>query len=137
MRIPAALVPFVLAALGACSSGPPPAATTPAQTAAAPAGGRSFIAGDWAVQYIEQGNTSTGTLRIIQSVGGYSGMLQLDTASQPYYVNSVTVSQAHFLIRITTRDGDATIEGNQRTPTELEALFNGRHNQGRMILDRR
>ncbi len=141
MRIPAPLLPFGVGAAVciACSRAPQPAATAPVSAnaaAAAPAVG-TFLVGDWAVRYTEQGSTTTGTMRITLTGNGYGGILQLDTASQPYRIRSATVDNEHFVIRLSTTDGDATIEGNRRTPTELEALYNGQHNQGRLIADRR
>ncbi len=141
MRIPAPLLPFIAGAAlcGACSHAQSPAATTPqpAAATATPQGGASFLVGDWAIRFVENGQTTTGSMRVMLTRNGYGGILQLDTASQPYYIRSATVENAHFVINLSTTDGDATIEGNQRTPTQLEALYNGRHNQGRLVADRR
>jgi hypothetical protein len=142
MRIPSPFFPLALcaAAIAACSQAPQPATPAP-QAAGAPgpaaAPGQPSVAGDWSVQLLVQGRPTNGTMRIAQSGEGYAGFLQLDTASQVSNVRAATVQGDHFVIMLTTPDGDARIEGNLRTPVLMEALYNGRHVSGRFVANRR
>ncbi len=138
VRLP--LFPLMLsaAALAACSSTPQPATPAPQPAAAAAAGaGGASLAGDWAVQLQVQGQNSNGTMRITASGSGYTGILQLDTASQVSSIRSLNVEGSHFVAVLTTPDGDATIEGNLRTTALMDAMYNGRHVSGRFIASRR
>jgi hypothetical protein len=142
MRNPSARFPFALcaAAIAACSHAPPPATPAP-QAAGAPAPaaapGQPSLAGEWTIQLQVQGRSVNGAMHIAQSGEGYAGFLQLDTASQVSNVRSATVQGDHFVIMLTTPDGDARIEGTLRTPVLMEALYNGRHVAGRLIANRR
>ncbi len=139
MRITSAARPLVFcAALAACGGAPQPGTPAPQTTGAAGAApGQSSLAGDWAVQLQVMGQSSNGTMRITATGGGYSGILQLDTASQVSAIRSVTVEGDHLVAILTTPDGDARIEGNLRTPALIEAMYNGRHVSGRFIANRR
>jgi len=142
MRIPSlwSTLPLCTAIIAACSSAPQPGTPAP-QAAGAPsaaaAPGEASLAGDWAVQLQVQGRASNGSMRITPSGTGYTGILQLDTASQVSSIRSVNVEGTHFMATLTTPDGDATIEGNLRTPVLMEAMYNGRHVTGRFIANRR
>jgi len=140
MRIPSlrSTLPLCAALLAACGGAPQPG--TPAPQAAAPAAaatGGAVLVGDWSVQLQVQGQASNGSMRISQTGAGYTGILQLDTASQVSSIRSVTVDGAHFVAVLTTPDGDARIEGNLRTPVLMEATYNGRHVTGRFVANRR
>lgn len=140
IQFPRSTLPLCAAMLAACGGTPQPATPAP-QPAAAPsaaaAPGEASLAGDWAVQLQVQGRAANGSMRITQTGGGYTGILQLDTASQVSSIRSVTVEGAHFVATLSTPDGDATIEGNLRTPVLMEATYNGRHVSGRFIANRR
>ncbi len=139
MRIThAARLLVVSAALAACGGTPQPGTPSPQTTGAAAATpGQSSLAGDWAVQLQVMGQSSNGTMRITATGGGYSGILQLDTASQVSAIRSVTLEGDHLVAILTTPDGDARIEGNLRTPALIEAMYNGRHVSGRFVANRR
>jgi hypothetical protein len=138
IRLPLFSLTLGAVALAACGGTPQSGTPTP-QPAAAAAGapGQATLAGDWAVQLQVQGQASNGTMRLSPSGGGYTGIFQLDTASQVSSIRSLTVDGTHFVAVLTTPDGDATIEGNLRTAALMEAMYNGRHGSGRFIASRR
>ncbi len=141
MSIPSAAVGIALCAAvaAACSHAPPPAGAPP-QPAAAPssaAPGQANMSGDWAVQLTQQGSPVSGMLRLVPAGDGFTGNLQLDGVSQPYFVRSVQVQGEHVVMILGTPDGDARIEGNLRAPTQFEGILTSRGLNGRFTASRR
>lgn len=141
MRIPSPAVRVAVAAvLAACSHAPsqtaPAPQAAPSQAQAAP--GQVDLTGDWAVQFIQQGQSpSGGMLRLVPAGDGFRGNLQLDIASQVYSVRNAQVQGDHVTIILDTPDGDARIEGTLRVPTVFEGLYTSRTMNGRFAMRRR
>jgi hypothetical protein len=135
LRLPSIIGVALGAALAAACSHAPP--TTQAAPRAAAAPGQNFLVGDWAVQLIIQGQTTSGSLQVTKSGDRWGGVMQLDTTSQLYYVRTAQTQGRHFILTIGAPDGDVRVEGNLRTPTQLDAIWVGQHTQGHFIADRR